>query len=566
MNRFWPVHAAGVLCALLLPALAGAQTKAMVASAALDPDKPARIPEAVIAYLPDDPDVPPDLMNLMRNAQLKYLEGSKLIKSGESDRARAAFNKAVDLLLESDYSLNSNIEFNQFFQDLIRRIQQDESKYLRPPDLDEKPESAVVDELEKVDLIPITVDPDLQDVVEADLANTRYDIPVTLNERVLKSLNFWLNKGRKYFVSGLMRSGRYKDMIERIFREQSVPLDLMYLAQVESLFKTNALSRAMAKGIWQFGKGTAVRYGLKVNSYIDERSDPEKSTVAAARYLNDLYAMFKDWNLVLAAYNWGEGKVLKLMDRSGINDFWELMELRRNFPAETQNHVPLIMASIILARNPDKYGLPGDLESALEVSKIQVGKPIDLRAAARILNISLEELKQLNPALRGLSTPPGYPEFQLNIPAQSTADMQQKVAVLPEVRIRLQTDLATTRYKIQAGDTLDHLARKYGTSVAALKSANRITSPNQLKAGSWIRVPTRSTSASSRLKSATLKPSTRSKTPLPKAPVARKPAAKTPVKSGSLSPSKNPIPKAPAKSSKPAASTKKPVAKEIASR
>jgi membrane-bound lytic murein transglycosylase D len=549
----------------------------MVASATLDLDKPARIPESIVAYLPDNPDVPAEMMSLMRNAQLKYAEGSKLIKSGDSDRARAAFNQAVDLLLESDYDLNGNSEFDRFFQDLIRRIQQDESRYLRAPNLDEKPESAVVDELEKVDLIPITVDPALQDVVEADLANTRYDIPVLLNERVLKSLNFWLNKGRKYFISGLIRSGRYKEMIERIFREQAVPLDLMYLAQVESLFKTNAVSRALAKGIWQFGKGTAVRYGLKVNSYIDERSDPEKSTLAAARYLNDLYAMFKDWNLVLAAYNWGEGRVLKLMDRSGLNDFWELMELRRNFPQETQNHVPLIMASIILARNPDKYGLPSDLESGVEFGKIPVSKPIDLRAAAKILNISVEDLKLLNPALRGLSTPPGYPEFHLNVPAQSSPDMHRKLAALPEVKIRPQTDLAT-RHKIQAGDTLDRLARKYGTSVTALKAANKITSPNQLKAGSWIRVPARATIASSiidpgklpgtRPSSTTMKSSRR----IPPAPAiakgtpAKKPAAKTSSNAKRLSTPPNSVSKAPAKSVKPAASVKKTPGKEIASR
>jgi membrane-bound lytic murein transglycosylase D len=548
----------------------------MVASASLDPDRPARIPESVIAYLPDNPDVPREMMELMRNAQLKYLEGSRLIKSGESDRARAAFNKAVDLLLESEYSLDSNVEFNRFFQDLIRRIQQDESKYLRAPDLDEKPESAVVDELEKVDLIPIRVDPALQDVVEADLANTRYDIPVVLNERVLKSLNFWLNKGRKFFVSGLVRSGRYKEMIERIFREQSVPLDIMYLAQVESLFKTNALSRAMAKGIWQFGKGTAVRYGLKVNSYIDERSDPEKSTLAAAKYLNDLYGMFKDWNLVLAAYNWGEGKVLKLMDRSGLNDFWELMDLRRNFPAETQNHVPLIMASIILARNPDKYGLPSDLESTLEYSKLPISKPVDLRAAARILNVSLEDLKQLNPALRGLSTPPAYPDFQLNVPAGSTPEMHMKIAALPEVKIRPQTEMAS-RHKIQSGDTLDKIARKYGISVAALKSANRISSPNSLKAGTWIRIPARpaSLSASSRkpapakvaanvhpgskaLKSGSKSIQTTAKS---KGTLAKKPIPRPAPKSTTLPP-----PKSPAKSGKSSASAKKPPAKEIASR
>jgi len=141
-------------------------------------------------------------------------------------------------------------------------------------------------------------------------------------------------------------------MIAEAFKTESIPLDVMYLAQVESLFKTKAVSRARARGIWQFGRGTAIRYGLKVNRYIDERSDPEKSTRAAARYLSDLYAMFKDWNLVLAAYNWGEGKVQRLVDRSGRNDFWDLLELKRNFPKETKNHVPLIMASIILARNP----------------------------------------------------------------------------------------------------------------------------------------------------------------------------------------------------------------------
>lgn len=496
MNRFWLAHAMGALCVLFVSEAAACQTGAMVAAATLDPEASARLPEAVIAYLPDDPNVPQALMDLMRNAQLKYLEGSKLIKSGESDKARVAFNKAVDLLLESEWDLNNNAELNRFFQDLIRRIQQDESRYLHPPEVEEKAESAVVDELDKVDLIPVTVDPSLQDVVESDLARTRYDIPITLNERVLKSLNYWLNKGRKLFISGLMRSGRYQDMIERVFQEHSIPRDLMYLAQVESLFKTNAVSRAMARGIWQFGKGTAIRYGLKVNSYIDERSDPEKSTVAAARYLNDLYAIFKDWNLVLAAYNWGEGRVLKLMDRSGLNDFWELMDQRRNFPLETRNHVPLIMASIILARNPDKYGLPSDLENGLEYQKLAIVKPIDLRSAAKILNVSLDELKQLNPALRGLTTPPGYPEFRLNIPTASSREMKGKIAALPEARIRPQLEQAS-RHKIQPGDTLDRIARKYGVSVNALKTANNITSPNLLKPGAFIRIPARASTGSS---------------------------------------------------------------------
>ena len=159
------------------------------------------------------------------------------------------------------------------------------------------------------------------------------------------------------------------------------------LAQVESLFKPHAVSRAQAKGIWQFGKGTAIRYGLKVTRDVDERSDPEKSTRAAARYLNDLFAMFKDWNLVLAAYNWGEGKVQRLIKSTGLSDFWQLVDLRRKLPAETKNHVPLIQASVILGRNPEYFGLPTELDPPLKYAEVSVSKPIDLRAAAKVLAV-----------------------------------------------------------------------------------------------------------------------------------------------------------------------------------
>src|SRR5262249_40312064 len=149
---------------------------------------------------------------------------------------------AVDMILQSDWDLDSQPILNSFLRDLIQKIQQDESRYLQPNEVfDEQVETAVVDELEKIDLIPIKVDSSLRELVEADLAKIKYDIPIILNEKVLQSLNFWLNRGRRFFVDGLVRSGRYQEMIHRIFREESIPLDVMYLAQVESLFKTNAL-------------------------------------------------------------------------------------------------------------------------------------------------------------------------------------------------------------------------------------------------------------------------------------------------------------------------------------
>ncbi len=493
MKRSWPVFPSAVLClALGCSFIYGQSDPPAVAAVASGSAERTAYPRASGSspYIPDTPDVPLAMLELMRNAQQRYTEGSNLIRLGESAKARAAFNSAVDLLLLGEWDIDTTPALNQFFQDLIRRIQEDESRYITIPEsTEEKAENAVVDELDELDLIPIKVDPSLQDVVEEDLKNTRYDIPVTLNDKVLKSLDFWLTNGRKLFNDGLMRSGRYRDMIQRIFREESIPLDVMYLAQVESLFKTNALSRAQAKGIWQFGKWTAIRYGLKVNAYVDERSDPEKSTRAAARYLNDLYAMFKDWNLVLAAYNWGEGKVQKLIDRSGINDFWDLMDLRRNFPQETKNHVPLIMASVILARNPAKYGFPVALEEPLEYGLVTVSKSIDLRAAAKILNTSLDHLKQLNPALRGLTTPADYPDFALKVPAGTPADASSQIAALPPVKLRPPPEYGTARHRVRPGETLARIASRYRVSVAELQRLNNLRSAKSVRAGTYLTVP-----------------------------------------------------------------------------
>jgi membrane-bound lytic murein transglycosylase D len=497
MKRSWPVHAFVALWLFFVSVQAPCQSEdlALTGADVGVGDIEAAAALAANAYLPDDSEIPPELLGAMRNARQKYLEGSNFIKVGESEKARAAFNQAVDLLLQSDWDLTSTPILKSFFQDLIQRIQQDESLYLKPPDeTADKPEQAVVDTLEKIDLIPITIDPSLQDIVEQDLANTKYDIPIMLNERVLKSLNFWLNRGRKFFVSGLMRSGRYRDMIGRIFKEESIPFDIMYLAQVESLFKPNALSRAQAKGIWQFGKWTAIRYGLKVNSYVDERCDPEKSTRAAARYLNDLYGMFKDWNLVLAAYNWGEARIQRLIEKSGLNDFWELADSRRKIPEETKNHVPLIMASIILGRNPEKYGLPKKLDQPIVYDSIGISRAVDLRAAAKILNMPVDDLKELNPSLRGYATPANYPEFQLKVPVGTDSELGQKIASLPAVKFKPQPELAA-RHKVQRGESLEKIAARYGVSPAALQKANNISRPSALLAGTWIRVPSRFTSA-----------------------------------------------------------------------
>ena len=489
MNRFWPIRPILVFCCFYL--LSGIILGRMPSAFSAVIPAPGTDASVVTdySYLPDISNVPVGMMELMKASRSKYLEGSALIKIGDSDQAQEAFNTAVDLMLQSNWDLTSNSVLKEYFQDLIQRIQQDESRYLLVPfEADEELESAMADELNDLDLVPITIDPELQDALTADLAKNKYEIPITINEMVLKSLNIWLNRNRKVFEDGLMRSGRYRPMIEKIFREESIPLDLMYLAQVESMFRPHAVSKAKAKGIWQFGKGTAIRYGLKVTRDVDERSDPEKSTRAAARYLNDLFAMFKDWNLALAAYNWGEGKVQRLINNTGMNDFWQLVDLRRRLPEETKNHVPLIQASVILGRNPEKYGFPTELDPPLQYTEVSVSKPIDLRAAAKLLSTSIEELKKLNPSLRGLRTPANYPNFQLKVPADSDPEVREKLAALPSAKVKF-ASTSSCRHKVRSGETLYGIAARYKVEVDELRRANNLSAKMMLKAGVWLQLP-----------------------------------------------------------------------------
>jgi membrane-bound lytic murein transglycosylase D len=444
----------------------------------------------------DSFNLPVEMLTTMQDARAKYQEGSYLIRTGEADEARKAFDEAVDLLLQSNWDLTSTPTLHAFFQDLIQRIQEDESSYLAvQDDTSEEIENAIVYDWDNIDLTSLEKDPSLKEALVADLTKTKYDIPITINEMVLNSLDFWLNQGRKCFIDGLQRSGQYRQIIEEVFREESIPLDLMYLAQVESLFKPNAVSKAKAKGIWQFGKGTAIRYGLKVTRDVDERSDPEKSTRAAARYLNDLFGMFEDWNLALAAYNWGEGKVQRLIANTGMKDFWQLVDLKRKVPEETKNHVPRIQASVILARNPEKYGLPVKLDPPLKYAQVSVSKPIDLRAAAKVLSTSIDELKKLNPSLRGLTTPANYPDFLLKIPINSDPNIHERLAALPRANTNRST-ASGNRHKILRGETLSEIAARYRVSVSELARANNMSSKQLLIAGKWLQIPSKAKTSS----------------------------------------------------------------------
>jgi len=441
-------------------------------------------------------DVPVEMYDLMLASRAKFLEGCDFIRNDDMDSARAFFDAAVDMLLSSGWIISQTPPLDAFLKDLTLQIRDAESEYLfslyDDDDWEAEDDDWVpgVEDFLDLDLNVVLDDPAMRLALSAALRQGNFDIPIDVNGPVATSLEYFLNRGRNYFEEALVRSGFYRPLLEQIFREEELPLDLINLALVESAFKPQAVSRARARGLWQFMQGTGARYGLKVTSDIDERSDPEKSTRAAATYLKELYEMFGDWNLSLAAYNWGEGNVRRLIERTGVTDFWDLARMPRRMPAETRKHVPLILASAILSRNPEKYGFTAELEPPMRYNTITVSKPVDLGSAAKTLNISVDELRKLNPAIKGSRTPARYPDFALKVPADSDPELYALIEKLPEAP----AIAVDGKHKVEKGDTLYDLARRYGVRLADLQEANNLTAKSILRIGMMLDIPVRASS------------------------------------------------------------------------
>ena len=221
----------------------------------------------------------------------------------------------------------------------------------------------------------------------------------------------------------MKRGSKYLPMIQSVFRAEGLPLDLAYVPLVESAFNPNALSKAKAKGVWQFMAGTALENGLRSDWYIDERSDPAKATVAAAKYLKTLATLFSgDWHLALASYNGGPGRVQKAIKRVGVDDFWTLADNPNVLPRETREYVPMILAAIIIARNPAQYGFEFEPEVLPESEAITLSHPVDLRRVAEWAGTTIDQIQALNPELRRWTTPLKDAQYELKVPA-GTAEL-----------------------------------------------------------------------------------------------------------------------------------------------
>ena len=432
---------------------------------------------------------PPDVISglqeeAIRQARAELLRGEELAQIGRWGEARSAFDRAVDLLLGIPGGVSSNEDAKLLYDDVLATTHEVERAYLaQTSDVAELSERAAVDELtedvaETVEGASTTPDPDLEDIAEAT-----YDLPIVLNARVRSIIEMFQGRRHDWFQDALDRSGRYVPSFQEVFREERLPEDLIYLAMVESAFKPRAVSRAGARGIWQFIRGTGRLYGLKQDFWVDDRFDPEKATLAAARHLKDLYEDFDDWYLVMAAYNSGPRRVERAIRRAGSRDFWTLAQ-KRYLPRETRSYVPLILAAVVIAKNPEAYGFTPSTTVPREHDVVRLDYPVDLETAAKAAGASVDDLKMLNPELRRWVTPMDRGDYPLRVPKGSSSAFSEAIAAVPEdERVQFGTHV------VRRGDTLSQIARRYGASLQALLAANRLTTRSVIQPGQVLTVP-----------------------------------------------------------------------------
>ncbi len=333
--------------------------------------------------------------------------------------------------------------------------------------------------------------------VTADDQVPLYNIPVVIDQTVQSHIHFFNTSIRNRFEQWLLRFSRYRPLVENIFAEFNLPSDLVNLSLVESGFNPYAYSRAKATGPWQFMKGTGQLYGLRIDHYVDERRDPIKSTVAAARYLRDLYDLFGAWPLAMAAYNAGEGKVQRALQKAQAESFYEISKTK-HIRLETKQYVPRIMAATIIAKNLDQYGFNQDPVPLHQFEEVVVTRPLHFRAIANVTGIPYAELRLLNPELRRDATPPGDTAYHLKVPVGTSSKVLELIRRVPTHKFPApQTQVRQTRqakknnsvrwYRIRGGDTLEKISRRFGIPIKTLKTHNKLSGPT-IKAGELLMI------------------------------------------------------------------------------
>ncbi len=410
-----------------------------------------------------------------------YRSGVENYRNNRLDAARLDFDFAVDLMLTSGIDIKNDAALNDEFERTVDAVNALEMVALKQGNgFSPKTEESPIDVANE---LTFKTSPELTASLKSTL-NTTSDLPLVINDEVAGYINAYANSSsfKAHMVSSLQRASKYRVMIEKVLKEEGVPQDLIYLAVAESGFQLQVVnSSSGAGGMWQFMPTNA--YGLARNGYFDERFDPEKSSRAYARYIKGLYKQFGDWYLAMAGYDWGPGNIQKAVMRTGYADFWELY--RRNaMPRETKNYVPQILAAIIMAKNPEKYGLNRyTADPPLQMDTVRVEYALDLRLAADVTGTTLANLVSLNPALLRLNTPRDI-SYDLHIPAGTRQQFTDRIAAIPE-------DKRTSWrfHEVAAGETLAQVAQLYHVSAPDVLAANDLPPDSAVEEGDELVIP-----------------------------------------------------------------------------
>jgi membrane-bound lytic murein transglycosylase D len=313
--------------------------------------------------------------------------------------------------------------------------------------------------------------------------NVTFDFPVILNKQVEMYLHFFQNGFREQFAQWLQMSAAYMPIMEASLAEAGLPRDLVYLAMIESGYNPVACSKSMAVGLWQFMEGTGLQYNLEIDKYVDERRDPGKSTQAAVAFLADLYKEFGDWHLAVAAYNGGPGKIRNGLAKFKVDNFWDLAN-KDYLALETKRYVPKLIAALIIAKQPEKFGFTQlSFHAPPRYDAITASPGMSLEAVALITNSNVEKIKQLNPELRQNKTPPNVSDYEVKIPYSTAALAKKNIS-----RLHSTVTTAYKSHKISKGDTLASVAAQYEVNKITLLKVNNLNS-GKLSFGQNLRIP-----------------------------------------------------------------------------